>query len=182
MNEHQTPRSPLWRWMVYYAGLLLVALCVGGGIPLVLFPWIQQIKSPEHGVTTPYPMKVTIDVPDVLDLGSLKPEDLSDIVPNSYMLRFTKTSLYPETISANLIMHEIFLDGVRVSLDYGSYPKNAILPPGKSAGMGTPVSLEKLTPGEHILTFIVFQKYDPAVSGRPKPTVVTKYFTVVTAP
>jgi hypothetical protein len=44
----------------------------------------------------------------------------------------------------------------------------------------TLICLEKLPPGEHYFTLVLFQRYDPKkMCPAPKATVVAKYFTVV---
>lgn len=167
-----------WQWGPYYLLYLLVMVAVCGGVPLAVNPWVHRLTHPERGITMHYPMEATIEVPDVIDLAKLEPDDLSDIVPNGYMAWFTKTSPF-DTIDANLISYELFLDDRRNSYDYGSYPKGSILPGGRVSRYGTVIPLAKLTPGEHVLTLVLFQRYDPMMTPRPKTTVVTKYFTVI---
>ena len=166
-------------WILYYLLLLVFGVSLGGGLPLLLVPWIHDLLRPERGITTHYPMEATIEVPDILDLARIEPKDLSTMIPNAYMLSFTRKSLYHETIRENLISQEIFLNGSRVSSDYGSYPNDWVLLPGRAGAFATPFPLENLSLGEHCLTVVLFQRYDPQMEPPPKATVVTKYFTVI---
>lgn len=168
----------LGKKFMYYLGLLFLAVCLGGGLPLVLRELAFKYAFHERGITTHYPTEATIDVPDVLDLANIDPKDMSEHVPNAYMLKYTETSLFPEDIDASLISYERFFDGEIHGYSYG-YPRGSIMPPNYVMKGASPLRLEKLTPGEHALTFIVYQRFDPNTKPRPKPTVVTKYFTVI---
>jgi len=181
MNEEKSDQLSLKQWTLYYLLLLVFGVSLGGGIPVLLIPCIHHLVLPARGITTHYPMEGTIDVPDVLDLAKIDPEDMSKHVPNAYMASFTRTSLYPAEfgIDSNLISREIFLNGRRVSFDYGGHGKGSILSTGKAMWFKTSIPLEKLTPGEHCFTLVLFQRYDPKMQPPPKATVVTKYFTVI---
>lgn len=168
----------LGKKFVCYFGLLLFGLCLGGGLPLVLRGLAFKFAFHERGITTHYPTEATIDVPDVIDLANIAPEDLSKYVPDAYMIQHTETSLHPDDIDASLISYERFFDGQIYGYSYG-YPDGSIMLPNNASWGASPLRLEKLTPGEHALTFVVFQRFDPDTKPRPKPTVVTKYITVI---